>query len=159
MAGTEDDARSHSQAKSADRSSSSSPDEATAAAPRSQGSKLVDRQRSHIDYLMRNIDKPVDLPEPKKVMAKAPPEIVLNVRGSSAGAGSSDFSTYRDLRRKENQRIKLMEEEAAEDKARTQFSEEIESLKRKDEARTARNRAKRQKRKGRGKTTEPKPSK
>ncbi|KAJ2817542.1 PRKR-interacting protein 1 [Coemansia erecta] len=116
--------------------------------------KLVDKQRSQIDHLMKNIDRPVDLSAPEKpTLLRPPPEIVLNVRGSSAGAGSSDFSIYRDLRRKENLRIKLMEAEAEKDSAKDQFIDEIEALKRKDDAKTARNRAKRQRRKNKSQTT------
>ncbi|KAJ1835484.1 PRKR-interacting protein 1 [Coemansia sp. RSA 2706] len=123
-----------------------------ASATRRTGNKLVDKQRSQIDYLMRNIDKPIKLPTvSEKPLLKPPPEIVLNVRGSSAGAGSSDFSIYRDLRRKENMRVKLMETEAAKDSANDAFTQEIESLKRKDEEKTAKNRAKRQKRKSKAK--------
>ncbi|KAJ2785420.1 PRKR-interacting protein 1 [Coemansia javaensis] len=108
---------------------------------------LADKQRSQIDRLMRNIDKPIDISGPAKAAPRAPPEIVLNVRGSSAGAGSSDFSIYRDLRRKENQRLRLMEAEAAQDAAQERFAREAEALRRRDEDRTAKNRAKRQKRK------------
>ncbi|KAJ1965137.1 PRKR-interacting protein 1 [Dipsacomyces acuminosporus] len=110
----------------------------------------ADDQRSHIENLMRNVDKAVELPASKKPMLKPPPDLVLNVRGSSAGAGSSDFHTYREIRRKENLRVKLMEEEAAEDKAKDEFGKEMESLKKKDEAKTAKNRAKRNKRKHKG---------
>ncbi|KAJ2446198.1 PRKR-interacting protein 1 [Coemansia sp. RSA 2424] len=117
------------------------------------------KQRAHIEHLMENIDKPIELPQAssKQSLLKPPPEIVLNVRGSSAGAGSSDFHTYRELRRKENLRIKLMEAEAAKDDIGEEFSRERESLKRQDEERTAKNRAKRQKRnkgKNKGKATD-----
>ncbi|KAJ2489547.1 hypothetical protein IWW37_003893 [Coemansia sp. RSA 2050] len=106
------------------------------------------KQRAHIENLMQNVDKPIELPQPgsKKPLLKPPPEIVLNVRGSSAGAGSSDFHTYRELRRKEHLRIKLMEAEAAEDAIGEEFNREREALKRQDEEKTAKNRAKRQKR-------------
>ncbi|KAJ2706692.1 hypothetical protein H4R19_004988 [Coemansia spiralis] len=114
-------------------------------------STLVDKQRSHIDHLMRNIDKPIDTAPGAKRTAKLPPDVVLNVRGSSAGAGSSDFSIYRTLRRKENERLKLMEEEAAEDSAKERFEAEAALLKRRDEERTAKSRAKRQRRKAKGK--------
>ncbi|KAJ2667329.1 hypothetical protein IW148_000024 [Coemansia sp. RSA 1199] len=114
-------------------------------------SKLVSKQRSQVEYLMKNIDKPIDISTPKKPMLRPPPDIVLNVRGSSAGAGSSDFSIYRDLRRKENLRVKLMESDAAQDSAKDKFIDEIELLKQKDEERTAKNRAKRQKRKNKNK--------
>ncbi|KAJ2833571.1 PRKR-interacting protein 1 [Coemansia furcata] len=106
------------------------------------------KQRAHIEHLMQNIDRPIELPQSsnKQSLLKPPPEIVLNVRGSSAGAGSSDFHTYRELRRKEHLRIKLMEAEAAEDVIDDEFRRERESLKRQDEEKTAKNRAKRQKR-------------
>lgn len=42
----------------------------------------------------------------------APPEIVQNVQGSSAGAGSGEFHVYKASRRREYERLKLMEEEA-----------------------------------------------
>ncbi|KAJ2083843.1 PRKR-interacting protein 1 [Coemansia sp. RSA 988] len=121
-------------------------DDGTISKPQHNGSKLVNKQRNHIDYLMRNIEKPIELPTVKKSGVKPPPEIVLNVRGSSAGAGSSDFSIYRDLRRKENLRIKHMDAEAAEETVRNKFEQEADELKRKDEEKTAKNRAKRQKR-------------
>ncbi|KAJ1824287.1 PRKR-interacting protein 1 [Coemansia sp. RSA 2675] len=106
------------------------------------------KQRAHIESLMQNVDKPIELSPSsnKRPLLKPPPEIVLNVRGSSAGAGSSDFHTYRELRRKEHLRVKLMEAEAAEDAIGEEFDKERESLKRQDEEKTAKNRAKRQKR-------------
>ncbi|ORX69768.1 DUF1168-domain-containing protein [Linderina pennispora] len=110
-------------------------------------STLADSQRKHIEKLMRNVDKEIVLPGPAKVELKPPPEIVLNVGGSSAGAGSSDFHTYRVLRRKENARIKLMESEAKDEEEKEAYEQEREELKRKDEEKTAKNRAKRQKRK------------
>ncbi|KAJ1988914.1 hypothetical protein GGI25_005102 [Coemansia spiralis] len=111
------------------------------------GSTEIKNQRLHIEKLMQNIDQPIELSEPKKPTVKPPPEIVLNVRGSSAGAGSSDFHTYREQRRKENLRIQLMEKAAAEDEEKERFAREMASLKRKDEEKTAKNRAKRLKKK------------
>ncbi|KAJ2496889.1 hypothetical protein GGH96_005496 [Coemansia sp. RSA 1972] len=119
-------------------------------------SKLVSKQRNQVEYLMKNIDKPIDISTPEKSMLRPPPDIVLNVRGSSAGAGSSDFSIYRDLRRKENLRVKLMESDAAQDSAKDKFIDEIELLKQKDEEKTAKNRAKRQKRKNKNKSVKEK---
>ncbi|KAJ2882198.1 PRKR-interacting protein 1 [Coemansia aciculifera] len=115
---------------------------------RKPSNKASAKQRAHIEHLMQNIDKPIELPQSSnnRSLLKPPPEIVLNVKGSSAGAGSSDFHTYRELRRKEHLRIKLMEAEAAEDVLGEEFNRERESLKRQDEEKTAKNRAKRQKR-------------
>ncbi|KAJ1951207.1 hypothetical protein FBU59_000307 [Linderina macrospora] len=115
--------------------------------PRKRKHTLADMQRRHIEKLMRNVDKEIVLPEPAKVELKPPPEIVLNVKGSSAGAGSSDIHTYRMQRRKENTRVRLMESEAKEDDEKEAYEQEREALKRKDEEKTAKNRAKRQKRK------------
>ncbi|KAJ2276613.1 hypothetical protein EV176_002334, partial [Coemansia sp. RSA 451] len=112
--------------------------------------------RSQVEYLMKNIDKPIDISTPEKPTLRPPPDIVLNVRGSSAGAGSSDFSIYRDLRRKENLRVKLMESDAAQDSAKDKFIDEIELLKQNDEEKTAKNRAKRQKRKNKNKSVKEK---
>ncbi|KAJ2575757.1 hypothetical protein GGH19_002749 [Coemansia sp. RSA 1807] len=123
---------------------------------RPKGSKLVSKQRSQVEYLMKNIDKPIDISTPEKPTLRPPPDIVLNVRGSSAGAGSSDFSIYRDLRRKENLRVKLMESDAAQDSAKDKFIDEIELLKQNDEEKTAKNRAKRQKRKNKNKSVKEK---
>ncbi|KAJ2139362.1 hypothetical protein IW136_002880 [Coemansia sp. RSA 678] len=128
----------------------------TAVDPRPKGNKLVSKQRSQVEYLMKNIDKPIDISTPEKPTLRPPPDIVLNVRGSSAGAGSSDFSIYRDLRRKENLRVKLMESDAAQDSAKDKFIDEIELLKQKDEEKTAKNRAKRQKRKNKNKSVKEK---
>ncbi|KAJ1725715.1 hypothetical protein LPJ53_000194 [Coemansia erecta] len=109
--------------------------------------KDVDRQRSEIEMLMQRIDTPIDLDISAKPIIKPPREFELNVRGSSSGAGSTDFHYYQQLRRKENLRIQLIEAEAAEDTAREQYKDNLDILKRKDDERTAKNRAKRQKRK------------
>ncbi|KAJ2060847.1 PRKR-interacting protein 1 [Coemansia sp. S146] len=130
----------------ADKSSNDTGD--TLIQERKPSNRASAKQRAHIEHLMQNIDKPIELPQSsnKRPLLKPPPEIVLNVKGSSAGAGSSDFHTYRELRRKEHLRIKLMEAEAAEDVLGEEFNRERESLKRQDEEKTAKNRAKRQKR-------------
>src|SRR6266536_1665900 len=41
----------------------------------------------------------------------APPEIVANVQGSSAGAGSGEFHVYKASRRREYERLRQMDEE------------------------------------------------
>lgn len=40
--------------------------------------------------------------------------MMKNVQGSSAGAGSGEFHVYKASRRREYERLKLMEDEAAE---------------------------------------------
>ncbi|KAJ1561330.1 hypothetical protein HK405_004226, partial [Cladochytrium tenue] len=93
--------------------------------------------RNHIERLMARVDKPVQLPASRrpKPLAEAAPataapgtaapvgggpggagsgqrgpkEIVRNIQGSSAGAGSGEFHVYRALRRKEFARLKMMD--------------------------------------------------
>merc|ERR1711930_7858 len=70
-----------------------------------------DVQRSKLEKLMKNPEKPVNIPVPRK--EKDPnkaPEFVYNVMGSSAGAGSGEFHVYMQIRRKEYARQKIMEE-------------------------------------------------
>ncbi|KAJ1844710.1 hypothetical protein LPJ73_005081 [Coemansia sp. RSA 2703] len=109
--------------------------------------KDVDKQRSEIEMLMKRIDTPIDINVTAKPVLKPPREFELNVRGSSSGAGSTDFHYYQQLRRKENMRIQLIEAEAAEDAAKEKYKGDLDLLKLKDDEKTAKNRAKRQKRK------------
>ena len=48
---------------------------------------------------------------PKLKAMPPPPEIVANVQGSSAGAGSGEFHVYKASRRRENERVKMMDDE------------------------------------------------
>merc|ERR1719220_138861 len=79
---------------------------------RPKGAKTAyDVNRAKIEKLMKNPEKPVSIPVPRK--EKDPnkaAEFVYNVMGSSAGAGSGEFHVYRQIRRKEYARQKVMEE-------------------------------------------------
>ncbi|KAK0674632.1 hypothetical protein QBC41DRAFT_3865 [Cercophora samala] len=105
-------------------------------------------QAATLSTLFANPDKPIPLPSgPQKKHLPPPPEIVTNVQGSSAGAGSGEFHVYKAARRREYERLRQMEEETAAEKAQREFEEErLERIKR-DEEKTRKNREKRNKKK------------
>ncbi|KAL4965910.1 PRKRIP1 family protein [Aspergillus stella-maris] len=76
----------------------------------------------------------------------APPEIVANVQGSSAGAGSGEFHVYKASRRREYERLKLMQDEVDREREGDEWQKKQEEVKRKDEEKTEKNRKRREKR-------------
>ena len=73
----------------------------------------VEKQRSHLEKLLKDPAKPAYIPPPPKEKTIRPPrEMMKNVQGSSAGAGSGEFHVYKASRRREYERLKLMEEAA-----------------------------------------------
>ncbi|QRV76337.1 hypothetical protein RhiJN_04352 [Ceratobasidium sp. AG-Ba] len=72
-----------------------------------------------------------------------------NVQGSSAGAGSGEFHVYKQSRRREYERIKIMEDAAQKEKEIAEFERLKREREEQSEAKTAKNRAKRQKKKNR----------
>jgi len=107
-----------------------------------------DIQRSKLEKLMKNPDKPVHIPVPRqeKDPNKAA-EFVYNVMGSSAGAGSGEFHVYRQIRRKEYARQKVMDERKSKEDLNEAYHAKLEENEREAEERTAKKRAKRQKKK------------
>jgi hypothetical protein len=72
-----------------------------------------DKQRAQLNKLLKDPAKPVFIPPPPKEKTIRPPrDMMKNVQGSSAGAGSGEFHVYKANRRREYERIKLMEEES-----------------------------------------------
>ncbi|KAF2748407.1 DUF1168-domain-containing protein, partial [Sporormia fimetaria CBS 119925] len=67
---------------------------------------------NEVSALFAKPDREIHIPSSKsqKNLA-APPEIVANVQGSSAGAGSGEFHVYKASRRREYERLRLMDEE------------------------------------------------
>lgn len=98
-----------------------------------------------------NIPLPSETAISKRPAVSAPPEIVANVQGSSAGAGSGEFHVYKASRRREYERVKAMDEEVEREKKDREFEQEREEKKRRDEEKTEKNRKRREKKKNKGK--------
>ncbi|KAL9126031.1 MAG: hypothetical protein Q9217_004852 [Psora testacea] len=114
----------------------------------------VSQQASQVDALFAKPDRDITVPS-SNVLTKGstlapPPEIVANVQGSSAGAGSGEFHVYKASRRREYERLKMMDEEMATEQADAQFEKKRLEQKKKDEERTEKNRRKREKKRGKG---------
>ena len=74
----------------------------------------IEKQRSQLDRLLKDPQKPAYIPAPPQAKTIRPArEMMKNVQGSSAGAGSGEFHVYKAGRRREYERLKILEEEAA----------------------------------------------
>ncbi|KAH8175630.1 hypothetical protein LIA77_04048 [Sarocladium implicatum] len=105
-----------------------------------------------VEALFARPDQPIRIPSSSVVSrssAAAPPEIVTNVQGSSAGAGSGEFHVYKASRRREYERLKAMDEDVKRDQDREVFDKEREEREKRDEEKTRKNREKREKMKAR----------
>jgi hypothetical protein len=73
----------------------------------------VERQRLQLEKLLKDPAKPAYVPTaPKEKTIRPPREMMKNVQGSSAGAGSGEFHVYKASRRREYERLKLLDETA-----------------------------------------------
>ena len=71
----------------------------------------LERQRVQLEKLLKDPSKPAHVPQPPKEKTIRPArEMMKNVQGSSAGAGSGEFHVYKASRRREYERLKLLEE-------------------------------------------------
>ncbi len=105
---------------------------------------------AHVEALFADPSREVVLPAPARAKTLAPPpEIVANVQGSSAGAGSGEFHVYKASRRREYERLRLMDEEVRKEKADAEFEAKQEERRKVDEAKTNKNKARREKQKAR----------
>ncbi|XWS54745.1 hypothetical protein CRYUN_Cryun10bG0115400 [Craigia yunnanensis] len=86
------------------------------------------------------------------------PVRVNNTSGSSAGSGSGDFHQYRQMRRKEQDRLARMDTDYQKRKELSEFSMRREERLKSAEERTAKKRLKRQKKKRRKREKKMKPS-
>ncbi|KAF8449878.1 hypothetical protein BDZ91DRAFT_751427 [Kalaharituber pfeilii] len=109
------------------------------------------QQSQQLSTLFKKPDRVISVAPPKPKTLPPPPEIVANVQGSSAGAGSGEFHVYKASRRREGERIKLMEEELRKEKETKEFEHRMEEMRRRDEEKTEKRRRKREKKKGKAK--------
>ncbi|KAK0197358.1 DUF1168-domain-containing protein [Armillaria mellea] len=113
----------------------------------------VEKQRMQLEKLLKDPAKAAHVPPPPKEKTIRPArEMMKNVQGSSAGAGSGEFHVYKASRRREYERLKLLEETVQKETDEAEFERRRREAAAVTEAKTAKNRAKRQKKKERAKT-------
>ena len=141
----------------------------TAESSKRHAATPLDKQRAQLEKLLKDPSKPAFIPPPPKEKTIRPArEMMKNVQGSSAGAGSGEFHVYKASRRREYERLKVMEDQSkkvcsirlivlspgltllqeADQQEYEQRKQEREQVL---EAKTAKNRAKRQKKKEKAK--------
>jgi len=107
-----------------------------------------DAQRARLERLMKDPSKPAYIGQPRKEKdVNKAPDFVYNVMGSSAGAGSGEFHVYRQIRRKEYERQRVLESRKGKEDKEEEFRLKREENAREAEEKTAKKRAKRQKKK------------
>ncbi|KAI2784036.1 hypothetical protein F4815DRAFT_441694 [Daldinia loculata] len=113
----------------------------------------VSAQAHVVEALFSKPDQEIRIPDASVASRKRdlppPPEIVTNVQGSSAGAGSGEFHVYKASRRREYERLRRMDEEVSQEKAKEEFEKSREEREKRDDEKTRRNREKREKAKAR----------
>ncbi|WWC92715.1 uncharacterized protein L201_007674 [Kwoniella dendrophila CBS 6074] len=112
------------------------------------GTSVIDQQRRQVEKLLANPERQQNISVgTKEKTLRAPREMMKNVQGSSAGAGSGEFHVYKQSRRREYERIKIMNDKARAEEEQSAFQTRQAERDAIADAKTAKNRAKRQKRK------------
>ena len=85
--------------------------EASSSSGKRHSKNPLDKQRAQLEKLLKDPSKPAYIPPPpKEKTIRAAREMMKNVQGSSAGAGSGEFHVYKASRRREYERLKIMDE-------------------------------------------------
>jgi len=106
------------------------------------------QQRYELENLLAHPEKELVLPLKRDNDSELlPPDILLNIQGSSAGAGSGEFHVYKASRKRELERIRKFEEEIEKEESEKQFLREREERERLLAEKTAKNRKRREKKK------------
>ncbi|KAG4429468.1 hypothetical protein IFR05_015044, partial [Cadophora sp. M221] len=113
-----------------------------ALSPRSQTAQSI-------DSLFSKPDQEIRIPGSNALMTHnnpngGPPEIVQNVQGSSAGAGSGEFHVYKASRRREYERLRGMDEEVRKEEEGAHWDREKREREERDREKTRKNREKRE---------------
>src|ERR1700733_3001559 len=110
-------------------------------------------QATELNKLFADPEREIKLPDStiqKGSRLAPPPEIVANVQGSSAGAGSGEFHVYKASRRREYERLRGMEEEVRNEEDGEKWERERREREERDREKTRKNREKRERLKNKG---------